>query len=106
MISLVLAICLASFYGGTCILSGLLQFPKKLIPTWAALSMVISGLVLIGTAILVVTNSVLFYVLATCLITLHLLAIYNGLYMHHKLNLFHHTIRAILSVVIIILFVI
>ncbi|MGM7682992.1 hypothetical protein ACSVDA_12650 [Cytobacillus sp. Hm23] len=106
MISLALAICLASFYGGTCILSGIIQFPKKLIPTWAALSMVITGLVLIGTAILVTANSIFFYVLSICLITLHLLAIYNGLYMHHRLNLFHHTIRVIFSVVIIILFVI
>ncbi|WP_026883302.1 hypothetical protein [Clostridium akagii] len=86
-------------YGVSSILAGALgtiNHKKSRINIWSVVLMIIGGLIVITAPI---TKSI--YLVLLGLAGIHVSAISNGKKMHGKLNIGHHLIRLIISIVIV-----
>jgi len=100
-----IAKCFTFGYGALSLLAGSLQFWKRNIPTWSAVGMTVIGIMLMVTAILVNGTSKTLYVVFLCLILMHLLSIANGIHLYGIVNIKHHVIRLLLSLVIVLFYI-
>jgi len=94
----IVAVALTSAYGLLTAVAGISQTKNKDIQLWASISMIISGVLLVASAIFLAARSGLsLYVLVIGLVAMHILAVNNGLHMHGKINPAHHLVRLCIS---------
>lgn len=86
-------------YGGVSLTAGIVNYKRKLVPFWSTLLFSLSGILILTSAMIDV-----FPILIFSLVLIQLLAIANGLHLYGKINLKHHIIRFLLSIIIIILY--
>ena len=97
----ILAAILAGAYGILIAFAGWSQTQTQEIQLWAAVSMLISGLIIVVSARLLIAKVAISpYILIIALLTVHILAINNGLKMHGKITPSHHIVRFIISLLI------
>lgn len=78
------------------------QFKTGQIEPWPAIGMFASAVALIGAGFLLGDASALTLpLLVAALVSLHVLAVINGLHMDGKVNLQHHLLRGVLSAALI-----
>jgi len=96
---------IAILYGGLTIFAGVLQFKEKKINLLSGFAMIIGGLLIIVSSIKVnVFGQFTIFVLILGLLLIHFSAINNGFKLYGKLNIKHHIVRFIISILIIIIF--
>ncbi len=93
---------LAIFYASLLIFAGLTQYNKKGIPTYSAVGITVSGITLFISSILIFFIPHMIFLLILSLITIHILTIQNGYYLHGKIHIHHHLIRGCISFIIIV----
>ena len=86
-------------YGGLSLAAGIANYRSKLVPVWSAILFTLSGILILTSAIIDV-----FPILIFSLVLIQFLAIANGLHLNGKINVKHHIIRFLLSILMIILF--
>lgn len=102
----VFGLVLVLLYGGSSLIGSLLQLKSKVIPYWSSISFcLISALMIIFTCFFFSYPFLLFEIIVTLLL-MHILAIFNGLYMYKKIHVLHHFIRFIISLLIVYLLII
>ncbi|KQL51471.1 hypothetical protein AN964_21145 [Heyndrickxia shackletonii] len=106
MILLWIAKVLTFGYGALSTLAGSLQCRKRNIPTWSAIGMTIVGIIVMVSSIFVniIPNSII--ILIFCFVLLHILSIANGNHLYGKINIKHHIIRLLFSLVIVLLYIV
>lgn len=95
-------------YGALTVTAGISQLKNKntSIRLNCILGVIPGGLlVIVSNLNVLITTGYLFYILILGLMILHVSAIVNGLLIHGKLNLKHHIIRLIVSVLLIVIFI-
>ncbi|MGV3463865.1 MAG: hypothetical protein ACO1OT_01050 [Heyndrickxia sp.] len=106
MVLLWAAKCLTFGYGALTSVAGILQLRKRNIPIWSAFGMTIIGIVFMISAIFVNGSSKWLYVIFLCLILMHILSITNGIHLYRRINIIHHVIRLLFSLVIVLFYVV
>lgn len=96
-----ISIIVSILYGGLTIIGGGIQLKKRKIGFWSSIIMITGG-VLIILSVLDYKYEV--YSLISGLAIIHVSAINNGYKMYRKINIIHHVIRLMLSLLIITLF--
>lgn len=92
---------LICLYGGLNAFAGFAQLKAKNIPPWSAWLMLgIGGLLIVSGVILGLRRPYALALLAFCLISIHLITIYNGFYLHSRINPRHHLPRFVGSVIL------
>jgi hypothetical protein len=92
-------LCIA--YGMMNAFAGLSQLRIKKIQAWAALGMMLFGVIVVAAGILILLRTMTsLWVLLAGLVGIHLLAINNGLKMFRRINPGHHLIRLVVSLVL------
>lgn len=92
-------------YGGLTVFAGTTQLKQRKISTLSSFTMIVGGFLIIvssinGTALEYCT----FYILILGLLLIHFSTINNGFKLYGKINIKHHIIRLIISILIIIIF--
>lgn len=92
-------------YGGLTALSGSMQLSQKKVNMWAAMSMVLGGLLVIASVILhSEPGSYILLMLAAGLFSIHVAAINNGFKLYGRIHPKHHILRLAVSTIIITLY--
>ena len=95
------AVILCTIYGALTAFTAYKQVGAGKIQAWAAWGMVWFGLMLVLSAVLIWSGSAsAFWVLLIGLVGIHVIAINNGLRMFGRINLSHHVVRLVISLVL------
>lgn len=97
---------LSIFYASLLILAGLTQYKKKIIPSYSAISIIISGITLLVSSILIFFIPHMIFLIILSLFTVHILTIRNGYYLYGKIHIHHHLIRGSITFIIILFYII
>ena len=96
-----IAVILCILYGALTAFAAVGQLRAKQIQTWSAWGMILCGLLVIGSAMLLLFNFVFaFWELLLALVLIHLFAINNGYKLYGKINPSHHVARLLVSVIL------
>jgi hypothetical protein len=99
-----LAILIIVLYGLLTAYASYGQFKEGKIQAWPAVGMFVAALAMIGAGLLLGDLSPFTLpLLLVTLLALHALAVVNGFHMHGKVNLRHHLLRGVLSLVLLVL---
>lgn len=88
-------------YGLLNAVAGFSQMKAKKIQPWSAWLMLGTGLMLIISGVILVLKlpfALLFLIIG--LITIHLLTINNGFYLYGRINIGHHLLRFVVSIIL------
>jgi hypothetical protein len=96
----IILVIIASIYGALNIIVGGVGVNKKEINTLSAIIMISGGVL---TIVSILVNILPLLILS--LLMIHLSAICNGYKMYGKINIQHHIVRAVFSILIILLFI-
>jgi len=91
---------LAILYGIATSISGFLQIKAKEIAKWSAIFMAILGVLVCTSSILILINIKIICLLISCFILIHIIAIMNGFYLYGRINITHHIIRLLITILI------
>lgn len=97
---------LAITYGLMTASAGCVQLKVREIGFWPALVMAVLGTILFLSSLLIPFTSTTIFIMTICMLNIQLIAVLNGLHMHGKINIRHHVIRLLFSIVIIVLIVV
>jgi hypothetical protein len=96
-----IAVFLCLVYGALTAFAGLGQVRAQKIQAWATWGMVLFGLMVITSAVLILLDSgFAFWVLLIGLVGIHAITINNGYKLFGKVNLSHHVVRLIVSLLL------
>ena len=92
-------------YGGLTVFAGITQLKQRKISTLSSFTMILGGSLIILSSIKgTVLEYYTFYILILGLLLIHFSAINNGFKLYGKINIKHHLIRLIISILIISMF--
>lgn len=92
-------------YGGLTVFAGTTQLKQRKISTLSSFTMIVGGFLIILSSIKgIILEYYTIYTLIFGLLLIHFSAINNGFKLYGKINMKHHLIKLIISILIIVIF--